>query len=261
MMMVNRSETCATRRLSQCTGFGFYNDPDDSPDLTELDFYARKAVIEEVADWCDENETKKPTVIPDNRWTPILYRYEIVKTSGKRSRDWGDLVFTDLTISRFLIVMLFPEACGCGNYSHHDYDSLTKYQADRFMSLLTYLHHDWDWGNKPKWVRATYTTPERKFKLNPDFLTKLDSPSSTNKPFMLEKIDNVMAQGSYNKKRTDNASVADKVVGTKETKPHVSSQWKHRNPRQCGFCETISPDKDLQKCSKCKLVFYCGEEW
>ena len=58
-------------------------------------------------------------------------------------------MFTDMTISRFLLVMTFPEACNCGNYSHHDFDAITKYHADRFMSLLTYLHGEWDWGNKP----------------------------------------------------------------------------------------------------------------
>lgn len=36
----------------------------------------------------------------------------------------------------------------CGNFSHHDYGALTKYQADRFMSLLAYLHHT---EGKPNW--------------------------------------------------------------------------------------------------------------
>ncbi|KAF9072931.1 hypothetical protein BDP27DRAFT_1319658 [Rhodocollybia butyracea] len=285
MMMVNRSETCATKRLSQCTGLGvFMNDvtqkfrghPDNATDLSKLDFFARKAVIEEVAQWCDDNKDTKPEVVYRNNWTPILYRYEIVKSSAKRSSDWGDLVFCDDTISHFLIVMIFPEACNCGNYSHHDYDAMTKYQADRFMSLLTYLHHDWDWGNKPTWVRATYTTPKQKFKLTTDVLTKVDLPSCTpliwqvtSDDFVpsllvseLEKIDNVVAQGgsSISPKKRAATSVRDKVVGSKETKPDVSAQWKHRNPHQCGFCESISPGKDLQKCGRCKLVFYCGKE-
>lgn len=55
----------------------FYGDPDNATDLSELDFYARKAVIEEVAEWCDENENTKPQIIVENRWTPILYRYEV----------------------------------------------------------------------------------------------------------------------------------------------------------------------------------------
>lgn len=36
----------------------------------------------------------------------------------------------------------------CGNYSHHDYDVLTKYHADRFMSLLKCLHYK---EAKPNW--------------------------------------------------------------------------------------------------------------
>lgn len=74
-------------------------------------------------------------------------------------RDWGHMVFTDMTLTQFLLVMIFPSTCSkywqspisdmslnppsvdCGNYSHHDYDALTKYHADRFMSLLKYLHH------------------------------------------------------------------------------------------------------------------------
>jgi len=84
-MMLNRSETCATRRLSQCWGFGismndvsqkFYGDPEDATDLSPEDFFARKAVIEEVEKWCDEMEDK-PELIYQNKWTPILYLYEV----------------------------------------------------------------------------------------------------------------------------------------------------------------------------------------
>ena len=38
---------------------------------------------------------------------------------------------------------------GHGKNAREEYLSLTKYHADRFMSLLTYLHGEWDWGNKP----------------------------------------------------------------------------------------------------------------
>uniref|UniRef100_A0A0W0F0W3 Uncharacterized protein n=1 Tax=Moniliophthora roreri TaxID=221103 RepID=A0A0W0F0W3_MONRR len=180
MMMMNRSETCATRRLCQCTGFGismndvtqkFNRNPEYATDLSRMDFFARKAVIEQVEKWRDENENK-PELIHENKWTPILYICEIVKSSPKHDRDWGHLVFTDATLSRFLIIMIFPSTCDCGNLSHHDYDAgegrvttrrklmpntakqvwnlrsvprspyynaLTRYHADRFMSLVTYL--------------------------------------------------------------------------------------------------------------------------
>ena len=85
MMMMNRSETCATRRLSQCTGFGvlenditrkFDQDPEDVPDLTPENFTARKAVINEVQEWCESMQEKDIQVVYRNEFVPILYRYE-----------------------------------------------------------------------------------------------------------------------------------------------------------------------------------------
>jgi hypothetical protein len=83
--MINRSETCATRRLYQCSFLGvsmnditqkFYRDPEDAPDLRPEDFMARRAVIKQVEEWCDEME-EKPDLIYQNKWTPILYLYEV----------------------------------------------------------------------------------------------------------------------------------------------------------------------------------------
>ncbi|KAK7045894.1 hypothetical protein VNI00_007325 [Paramarasmius palmivorus] len=127
-------------------------------------------------------------------------------------------------------------------------------------------------------VRATYTTMADNFKLNPDFLGKFHEPEATTmatgRPIFhvpadkfiptlleseLEKIDNVVSQSRYSKRSP--TSARDKVLGTKEGRPAVSGAWKGRNPRQCSFCEKVSRDKDLQKCSRCKLVFYCGKEW
>jgi hypothetical protein len=77
MMTVNTSGTCATTRLTQCRDFGvymndvtkkFYRDPEQSPDLSEENFMARKKVIEEVGKWSEEK---------DEEWPPILYLYEV----------------------------------------------------------------------------------------------------------------------------------------------------------------------------------------
>ncbi|KAJ6507618.1 hypothetical protein DFH09DRAFT_1050428 [Mycena vulgaris] len=149
MMMGNTSGTCATTRLTQCRNLGIYmndvtskfnRDPERTTDLSLEDFMARKAVIEQVGRWSEDTKEE---------WAPILYLYEIVKASVKREAShWGHLIFTDMTLTRFLLVMVFPEECNCGNFSHHDYDALTKYQANRFMSLLKYLHHT---EGKPDW--------------------------------------------------------------------------------------------------------------
>ena len=78
-------------------------------------------------------------------------------------------------------------------------------------------------------------------------------------PNELEKIDNVVSQSGYAKRAE--ISVRNEVLGAKEDRPNVSPHFKERTPRQCDFCKKLSKDKDFQKCSRCKLVFYCGKEW
>ncbi|ESK91146.1 hypothetical protein Moror_9537 [Moniliophthora roreri MCA 2997] len=113
MMMMNRSETCATRRLCQCTGFGismndvtqkFNRNPEYATDLSRMDFFARKAVIEQVEKWRDENENK-PELIHENKWTPILYICEIVKSSPKH----------DVSLSPSKPINLLTESSGIGD--------------------------------------------------------------------------------------------------------------------------------------------------
>ncbi|KAF7353851.1 O-methylsterigmatocystin oxidoreductase [Mycena venus] len=265
----------AEAALALCRDFGvymndvtkkFHRDPEDAPDLSEADFMARKNVIEQVDRWSEG----QPEGI-DKEWPPILYLYEVVKASAKREagkRDWGHLVFTDLTTMRFLLVMIFPEECNCGNFSHHDYDSLTKYQADRFMSLATYLYHT---ENKPAWVRGTYVTKSNGFTLDPQFLQTLEPPTNkggkifhvTADTFVpsllsneLESIDTLLKQSGKSVPK----AVRYQVLGSKETRPDVSGVWKAKNPRQCAQCEKIST-KDLMLCSRCRLIHYCGREW
>ncbi|KAF9466934.1 hypothetical protein BDZ94DRAFT_1186529 [Collybia nuda] len=282
MMMINTSGTCATTRLIQCRDFGismndisrkFEKSPDDVPDLSRDDFLARKKVINQVNQWCDVMAGKKQ-MIYRNEWTHILYQYEIVKTAAKRERDWGHLIFTDMTLTRFMLIMVFPATCNCGNFSHHDYDTMTKYHANRFMSLLTYLHHN---ESPPSWVRATYTTPNQAYKLDPTFLDSHEPPSPTSTvshskfppifhvtpevfvpsllPSELGKIDNLLVH----KKRTTPAEVRARVLGSKDYRPDVSQTWKQKNPRQCALYQAVK-DKDMMQCSKCKLVHYCGRE-
>ncbi|EPT00605.1 hypothetical protein FOMPIDRAFT_1162970 [Fomitopsis schrenkii] len=274
MMILNKSETSATRRLLQCTGFGLYmNDISSKFAPPDDDFASRRAIVHQVAKWC-ETYTGQNKV----EWVPILYLYEIVKGSAKRQRDWGHLLFTEPTLSCFLIVMIMPGPCNCGNYSHHDHDVITRYQADRMMSLVTYLHDAWDWGNAPNWVRATYTTPNRGFMVDSAFLLGVNeavTPTKGAPPIFhvtpdaftptlldseLERIDNVCTQGRQ--KRAGPAAVEAarlRVLGTKEDRPDVGEAWMNKNPRECANCHAVK-DKALMICSRCKLAQYCSKE-
>ncbi|KAJ7184545.1 hypothetical protein C8R46DRAFT_1064376 [Mycena filopes] len=261
---------CATTRLIQCRDFGvhtndvtrkFEGDPEGATDLEANDFIARRNVIEQVHAWAEENETE---------WTPILYMYEIIKSSGKRQseRDWGNLVFTDLTTTRFLLVMIFPDECDCGNDSHHDYGALTKFQADRFMSLLRYLYHT---EQKAEWVHATYVTNSNPgYTLDPAFLRTLESSDSPNvfhvtaETFVpsllapeLESIDTLLRQSNKSVPK----SVRYEVLGSKVSRPDLSAkEAKNPDARQCARCDKTGTTKDLLLCSRCRLIHYCSRE-
>ncbi|KAF8967549.1 hypothetical protein BDZ97DRAFT_1656465 [Flammula alnicola] len=282
MMMVNTSGTCATSKLTQCRDFGCYEidisrkflqDPDNVPDLSRDEFMARKNVLNQVKKWVEKNGARGL-----KEWVPIAYQYEIVKASAKRTRDWGHLLFTDLTTTRFLIVMVFPSTCDCGNFSHHDYDAMTKYQADRLMSLLKYLHHS---EGQPDWVRATYVTPTQNYQLDPEFLNSETAPSPAETrdrlvkkllpifhvsadnfipsllPSDIEKIENLL--NMKGRRKAVPSGVRESVIGTKESRPEVGEAWKQKNARQCAYCEEVK-EKDLMICSRCKLAYYCGRE-
>ncbi|KAH9922489.1 uncharacterized protein B0H18DRAFT_1120879 [Fomitopsis serialis] len=188
MMMLNKSETSAARRLLQCTGLGLYMNDISSkfappatraPDLAPDDFAARRTVVNQVAHW----------------------------------------------------------------------------------------------------VRATYTTPNRGYKVDPACLPGTDNPVTPSKgapPFFhttrdsftptlldseIEKIDNVCAQGQEKQAGQTAVEAARKrVLGSKEDMPDVGDAWMNKNPRECANCQVVK-DKALLKCSRCKLVNYCSKEW
>ncbi|TFY81139.1 hypothetical protein EWM64_g2874 [Hericium alpestre] len=276
-MFINKSGLCATTKLLQCRGFGprmcsvaskFDGPPESAPDLHKEDFYARNDVVQQVQQWVNTSANTDE----HEEWVPILYHYEVVRSSAKRARDWGNLVFTDLTTTRFLLVMCFgPPSCACGNPFHDDYDLLIKFHAERFMSLVIYLYHD---ERKPLWVRATYTTLKTK-KIPVEFMSFKDSPVSGTKkspifhvtadnfaPSLLdselEKIDNILAGTKFG--TAPPQELRDKVLGNKDVRPKVSmwTQGMEKDLIQCAHCDKLGP-QTMQTCSRCKLVRYCDK--
>ncbi|KAF7308082.1 MYND-type domain-containing protein [Mycena kentingensis (nom. inval.)] len=287
-----RSETCAATKLLQCRELGlsvnvvsgkFDRPPENSPDLSTEEFLARKAVIAQV---------EQLMVGPGAEhlsWQPILSKYEIVKSSAKKSRDWGHLLFTTATSNQFLLVMIFPDECNCGNFSHHDYAALTKFHANKFLCLAKYI---WHANQPPKWIRATYLTPSTGYSIDPVF-APLQTDSAANEPTALasfnahpsgrylhldvkditpaltpseaERIDTLVARTERTKKPMPAALRAQLVVREDEkgrAKPDVGgAPWREGVKRACAFCEVVPHGKvKLQTCSRCKLVQYCGKE-
>ncbi|KAJ7618799.1 hypothetical protein FB45DRAFT_1063344 [Roridomyces roridus] len=280
LMMINRSETCAATKLSQCRFLGvnmndisekFDRPAEYSPDLSVDEWRARKTVIEQV----ERLSGKKG--LP---WVPILSKYEIARGSAKKERDWGHLLFINATTTRFLLVMMFPDECQCGNLSHHDYDALTKYHANKLLCLAKYI---WHTEQPPDWIRAIYLTPRSGYTIPAAFVqweadeadsgaalgtfshcyhipTASLTPSLT--PSEIERIDAVTKRDAN--KQTP-ASVREAVTAKKgEGKPEVMGDaWKAGVVRACAFCETMPKSGGkvkLMTCGRCKLVQYCSEE-
>ncbi|KAK7690312.1 hypothetical protein QCA50_006969 [Cerrena zonata] len=249
---INISGICATTRLLQCRDFGVYQcdisrkfdrNPGDVVDIYKEDFFARKKIVQTVDAW---NEKRNEF----EQFTPILWSYE---------RDKGHLVFIDSTTTRFLLVMCFTNSKDPVNHER-DYAAITKANANRFMSLAKYVYHDED-GNKPKFVRATYTTSRQG--LHPDFLASFDPPANvpifhvTGDNFIpsllpgeVTRIDNVFAQ-SYTTKPPP-TELKSQVMGEKEdVKPqiHALEEAMVKLPNMCSNCRKTS-EKKMPTCAR-----------
>lgn len=272
---INASESCVTTKLKTCLNFGisecevthkFLSDPGRVPELSRQDFLARQKVVREVARWSKSRKRFEEFPL-------ILYDYEIVKSSAKRMRDRGHLLFTDLTLTRFLLVMCFHESkCSCEAESHfeEDYATITKECANKLMSLLKYIHYGKE-DPKPNFVRATYTTWPNG--LHPDFLASFDAPNNDNVPIFhitpdnfipsllpseIERVDNLTARSS-SKPRPPGLKA--QVMGSKEDRAEIVNYLyaKQKNMFACGHCGKAGQDK-LPTCSQCKLVRYCDRD-
>ena len=110
-------------------------------------------------------------------------------------------------------------------------------------------------------------TPKEGFRLSSDFLDNIVrtpgenrkagrppiyvvTPDNFNPTLFtneLEKIDNTVARGSTGGTRKG-AGAREKVLGSKEDRPDVSSALRHRNLRQCAFCQEVKELKQLNLC-------------
>ncbi|KAG9009291.1 hypothetical protein FRB90_008435 [Tulasnella sp. 427] len=298
-MGVNLSGTCATTKLIQCTMLGtgmcdvtrkfLEKTPEDATDLPYEDFMARKKLIEHVIDYDEKRTTGKARGDREGwEWTPILYVYEIAKGSTKRQEDVGHVVFTDPTLTRFLMVNLYgPPSCQCGNPYHNDYRALATLHANQFMSLLKYVYHN-KRKPQPRWIRATYTTDTQP--LNPAFLIPAHTESppavslkqSSNQPPIInvlsdsfipslndhhfQRIDAILARDSS--WGIPPASVRDSVTEKAEAKAlkldkknSAYQGGKALVTRECANCHQVEKvGKSMMTCSRCKTVFYCNQK-
>lgn len=67
-------------------------------------------------------------------WWPILYAWELYRGAATSPVDFGQLVFTNGTFDKFLLVNAFDApSCKCGNPYHSDY-AASKFPFNQFQS-------------------------------------------------------------------------------------------------------------------------------
>ncbi|BGP32544.1 hypothetical protein JCM10296v2_004325 [Rhodotorula toruloides] len=217
-------------------------------------------------------------------WMPILYFWEPVQGFAMRESELSHIVFADGTLSRFLLVELWDRTiCSCcGKPQTVLYEEFLRFSAQRLLNLITYL----PLANKPKWVRATYTTKENSF-VPPAFHefrsgSLLSDPNAdVPKPSILHlNAQNVVPMFTPGDLVALNCTILRKnmQVPSKEIRDLVcvnkgeewTTRWSTANERVaeidpfiktvcsgCGNCDL--PDKRL-RCTACHMVFYCSAE-
>ncbi|GAA6029028.1 hypothetical protein JCM8097_001559 [Rhodosporidiobolus ruineniae] len=283
LMSVNLSETSAARRLLQIPFLGlFENDihrklykddcftTDISPEVKKL----MRNIVAEVDNALDVNPK-----LSSSGWKPVLYLYELYTGHAQRETDYGWLVFSDNTCSRFLLVR--PEGsikCSNGHCPlDHDYAEICELQAQQFFALAKYLPIP-----EPKWVRATFTSDEHRA-LPQDFLPLADDSALSSRltEGLIPGIAHIAASNfspcltagdlvaldallQTSKQPMPGEEVKQRVLVSKgQPRPSYSPVFMPPEitgeaKRGCTGCRQVFKAHELKRCSGCKAVFYCS---
>ncbi|BGP16687.1 hypothetical protein JCM10213_000396 [Rhodosporidiobolus nylandii] len=214
----------------------------------------------------------------------ILYHHELYEGFSHYHTEFSWMVWADRSLTRFLLVGRFSqEKCGiknCGCLLSQDYNGLLKLSAQRLLNLVSYLPLA-DGG--PRWVRATFTSPQCPFPLDelyafhrsslptPPGIDPLKQPAilhltPSNTPPVLGENDLVALDCLI---RRAGLSVPSSIVRSRVLRqkgkvelPKVMGHGRNafvndEVKRLCGTCGKKKSMDDLQRCAGCRMVFYC----
>ncbi|GAA5902629.1 hypothetical protein JCM6882_009337 [Rhodosporidiobolus microsporus] len=212
-------------------------------------------------------------------WTPILFRWEPYYAFAEDAIELGNFVYTDSTLTRFLIINLYgAEACSCcGVKETKVFGAASLLCARRLLGLLTYL----PMRNPVRWVRASYATKEHPvpfsrlfdFSDNLPVSTPLSEagpsvfhlPASSVSPIFtapdLQALNYIMWRCGFlapsNKVRQAVLAEGEAVESVRLSLTEVHSQEVGSG---CGYCDKAESVIYLQKCSACRNSFFCDRD-
>ncbi|EKM56492.1 uncharacterized protein PHACADRAFT_253652 [Phanerochaete carnosa HHB-10118-sp] len=126
-----------------------------------------------------------------------------------------------------------PDEDGHGKNAHAHYFTLTKYHADRFMSLLKYIFHD---EPKPNWYMLGMS--------------------------LVWSLRHQLFAGFERRTRLSRHRSAHDEVVAHQPRPKLlhSTRLCGKSAEVCGNCDEVATAKMLQ-CGVCKIVRYCDKVW
>ncbi|ORY84114.1 hypothetical protein BCR35DRAFT_331058 [Leucosporidium creatinivorum] len=146
LTMINLSSINAALKLMQCQAMGFTEtsirdkfhrpwNPTQATDFsTELEFSRFARAMDQVDRMLQQLPNK------DDRWTPILYKWEMYPGAARGGLDFGHLVFSNATLQKFILVNIYGAECGhCGRSHEASYKEHLMEVSQRFLNLITYL--------------------------------------------------------------------------------------------------------------------------
>ncbi|GAA5826831.1 hypothetical protein JCM5353_005411 [Sporobolomyces roseus] len=108
---------------------------DQMPELNPTVKVARLEVVKDV-----ERMLSTTPSLGMIEFTPIMYGWELYVGAGICARDWGGLVFTDESQTKYLLVHVHKQASDLAFSKYEENVQLVvKQQTLRFLALLEYL--------------------------------------------------------------------------------------------------------------------------
>mmetsp|Transcript_10866 Transcript_10866/g.18855 ORF Transcript_10866/g.18855 Transcript_10866/m.18855 type:complete len:331 (+) Transcript_10866:127-1119(+) len=273
-MCVNMSGTCATSRLIQLRQMGCSTcsverkiEKESGPRQEQLDWLGMHQVVNQVHAMADK---RAKTAGSAGEFVCILFQWQQCEGAATRASDFGGLVFTDMTGTRFLVI----------ETAHQDSTKArSRRQADSLFSVLTYI------GYKPKWIRHVTMIPCRGDVLPKGLLESQGSledgsyygevnqsnfvPSLTE--MTMDKIDVIIGRDksvqSHVQKDRESLGISLQALRASVTVPKPRYRRADMPADQlaycCSHCKQTAAEAGvsaLLTCGRCKIARYCNKK-
>ncbi|GAA5969088.1 hypothetical protein JCM3765_003434 [Sporobolomyces pararoseus] len=234
LMSFNMSGTCATTRLLQCpylslsmvdvSGKFAPHKKEGATDLGPEMWEILKKALENIKSRLNKGEKRQ-------QWYPILYAWELYRGAVSNPVDFGQLVFTNGTLTKFLLV----------NSVRATYTtSAQPFPTDKFLF------------EEGPFEPSKYSTVSPIVHLTPSDLVACLNEHD------VEVIEATVARGNQKIEEGKKALVLSKYGSGGYQPRKLPLEMSEEIKRECGGCHEAKEGSKLMRCGACKMAFYCS---